>query len=58
MSVCEHDWCYNNAVLTSYPPQRDRICRKCGKQERVCEEGFRDYHEYSKLIRKFERMKE
>ncbi len=31
---CRHDWVYSNSMLTSYPPQRDKICKKCGKKER------------------------
>lgn len=35
MSLCingaEHDKCWSNIVLTSYPPQSPWICRRCGK---------------------------
>ncbi len=29
--VCEHTWVYDNKILTSMPPQRKRICKKCGE---------------------------
>lgn len=32
---CEHNWVYENAVLCSYPPQRRRICTKCGEKETI-----------------------
>lgn len=32
---CSHIWVYANRIYTSLPPQRDRICSKCGKQECV-----------------------
>ena len=32
---CEHTWVYDNCLLLSEPPQRDRICSKCGEMGRV-----------------------
>ena len=29
---CTHDKVYSNNMLTSYPPQTEWICSKCGKQ--------------------------
>jgi rubrerythrin len=30
MSECKHEKVYSNAYLTSNPPKRKWICRKCG----------------------------
>ena len=32
---CKHNWIYANKIYTTLPPQRDRICSKCGKKECV-----------------------
>ncbi len=32
---CEHAWVYADKIYCSLPPQRDRICSKCGKKECV-----------------------
>jgi hypothetical protein len=50
---CQHDWCYANAILTSYPPQQDRICRLCGLTERVTVGEYVDPNEYDRLKERF-----
>ncbi len=32
---CDHKWIYENKILLSNPPQRNRICSNCGKEERI-----------------------
>ncbi len=32
---CNHDWSYSDSMKMSMPPQQDRICRKCGREETV-----------------------
>jgi len=47
---CKHSWVWSNYVLTSNPPQRDRICSECGRVERITpiyykhEPGFDDIY--------------
>jgi len=53
MSDCDHDWCDSAYVLTSNPPQRDRICRKCGRAERVATGPYYDAGEFDRLKRQF-----
>jgi hypothetical protein len=47
----EHDWCYENVLLTSYPPQQRRICRKCLKHE-IIYTPVCNPHEYYELLNK------
>jgi hypothetical protein len=55
---CVHEWCYAPYVLTSYPAQQDRICRKCGLAERVALGGHVDHGEFGRLKAQFARPKE
>ncbi len=50
---CQHDWCYSQNLLLSYPPQQNRICRKCGKKEQVVIGEFQQRNEYEELDRQF-----
>lgn len=49
---CEHSWVYANYILTSDPPQRDRICEKCLTEERVAGERYVEGVTYEELKRK------
>ena len=49
---CDHDWVYSNQMLTSMPPQVDKICRKCGKIGRDTL-GGQIFDEYSEVVEKF-----
>ena len=53
MSECQHDWCYSNFVLTSYPAQYPKICRKCGKREVEIGKYEPITNEYEELVHKF-----
>ena len=52
--MCEHDKVYSNAILTSYPPQRHWICRKCGEKGTDWLGSYGDLNEYDDLCEKFE----
>lgn len=54
---CDHDWVYSNYMLTSNPPQCDKICKKCGLigRDRLGE-CYRD--EYSETIEKFKKVQD
>ena len=52
--ICIHDWSYAPCLLTSDPPQQDRICRLCGKQERI-RIGERSYNDYGDILNKFKK---
>lgn len=47
---CEHDKCYDAAILLSHPPQRRWICRKC-KSKGVDQIPTPDTGEYARLVR-------
>lgn len=49
---CEHDWSYAPGILTSCPPQQNRICRKCGKKERITL-GTYEVNDYYQIVEKF-----
>jgi len=50
---CEHDWCYANTILASFPPKQSRICRLCGLTESVMVGEYSDPDEYYRLKREF-----
>ncbi len=37
---CDHEWEYEDYILTSYPPQHPKKCVKCGKED--VDRGFVD----------------
>jgi len=49
---CEHEWVYSPVVYLTFPPQRDRICRKCGKKECVRSTTTGE-GEYEWLVKRF-----
>ncbi len=48
---CEHDWVYENRLLLSDPPQRNKVCRKCGMIGRDTI-GEMQTDEYSEIMKK------
>lgn len=53
---CKHEWVYDSKILLSNPPMRDRICRKCGKVERISGEYY-DNYEFQRIEEKFKGIK-
>lgn len=51
-SICvNHDWVFENRMLLSDPPQRNKVCRKCGERGRdTIGEPSKD--EYSEIMKK------
>ena len=53
---CEHDWSYASYILTSHPALQDRICRKCGKMERIILSEQLVKNDYDEITRKFKKF--
>ena len=54
MNNCEHEWSYAPFILLTYPEQRPKICRKCGKEEIERGEIF-NKSDYSEVIKRFKK---
>ena len=54
-SSCNHEWIYNNMILLSDPPQQQRICKNCGKQETIVTSGVSAHNDYDEIVKKFEK---
>ncbi len=55
---CDHIWVYESCLLLSNPPQRNRICSKCGKKGRIqCGVPVPYKDSYPELLNKFEAEK-
>lgn len=54
-NICEnHEWVHSNQMLCSNPPQQDRICKKCGKEDRVTLGTLTPFEDtYGGVIKKF-----
>ena len=53
---CEHDWSYAPYILTSCPPKKKRICRKCGANEIIALSGS-GKNDYYDTVNKFKDKK-
>ncbi len=54
MNKCNHVWVYEEKLLLSNPPQRNRICSKCGKKDRItCGVLIPFEDTYKGIIKKF-----
>jgi hypothetical protein len=51
---CEHDKAYSKIILTSYPPQYQWVCKKCGQKGRDIQSNFFMNDEYEETIKVFE----
>lgn len=56
--TCEHEWVYENAILTSMPPQQNKICNKCGERGRdVLGDSTPLKDDYRETCKKFDALK-
>lgn len=49
-SNCQHDKVYADCILTSNPPQRDWVCRKCYAKGRDTIGSYSGKSEYDEII--------
>jgi len=55
MNICNHIWVYENKIMTTYPPQQRRICKKCGKLDTVVNKKFQNA--WKAMMEKFKKDK-
>jgi hypothetical protein len=50
---CTHDWVYENKMLLTEPPKKNKICSRCGKKETVTLGARSKGPTYEELVEKF-----